>query len=189
MRNISIRILTLALMAGLGASAHAQSDAPAKTTQSAKASKKAPQPASSREVLSSQAKGLALAIDTSEAIDANQLGIAARVLTGKASCELERSVDVEPLAEKPGYFQVRFKNVSYYMVPEETTTGAVKLIERRSGVIWLQIPTKSMLLDSREGHRLVDACTLAEQRAALSAAMSAVAAAAESAAIATPVKN
>ncbi|MBE2245062.1 MAG: hypothetical protein IAE86_20095 [Burkholderiaceae bacterium] len=185
MRNISIRILALALMAGLGATAHAQADAPAKSTKSSKAAKKAPQPASSHEVLSSQAKGLALAIDTSEAINDNQLGIAARVLTGKAQCELDRSVDVEPLSEKPGYFQVRFKNVSYYMVPEETTTGAVKLIEKRSGVIWLQIPTKSMLLDSREGHRLVDACTLAEQRAALNA----VAAAADSGATTTPVKN
>lgn len=185
MRNISIRILALALTVGLGASAHAQSDTAAKTTKSSKPAKKAPQPATSHEVLSSQAKGLALAIDTSEEIGANQLGIAARVLTGKAECELNRSVDVEPLAEKPGYFQVRFKNVSYYMVPEETTTGAIKLIERRSGVIWLQIPTKSMLLDSREGHRLVDACTLAEQRAALSA----VAAAAGADASAAPAKN
>ncbi len=185
MRNISIQILTLALAAFLGASVQAQSDAPAKPTRTAKASKKAPQPASSREVLDSQAKAMALAIATSEAVDATQLGIAARVLTGKAQCELDRSVDVEPLADKPGYFQVSFKNASYYMVPEETTTGAVKLVEKRSGVIWLQIPTKSMLLDSREGHRLVDACTLAEQRAAVDA----VAAAANSAATPSPVKN
>lgn len=185
MRNISTQILALALAAGLGASAHAQSAAPAKPTKSAKSTSKAVQPASSHEALSSQAKGLALAIDTSEAIDTNQLGIAARVLTGHAECELNRSVEVQPLAEKAGYFQVRFNNVSYVMVPEETTTGAVKLIEKRTGVIWLQIPTKSMLLNSREGHRLVDACTLAEQRAALSA----VAAAADSAAPAAPAKN
>lgn len=188
MRNIPIRTLALALTMCLGASAQAQSDATAKDTKAvktAKASRKAPQAASSREILSSQAKALALAVDTSESINATQLDIAARVLTGKAQCELDRSVDVEPLADKPGYFQVSFKSVSYYMVPEETTTGAVKLIEKRSGVIWLQIPTKSMLLDSREGHRLVDSCTLAEQRAAVDA----VAAAGNSAATTSPVKN
>ena len=179
MRSISIQILTLALACGLGGPAAAQSAAPAKTA------KQAPQPATSRQILSSEAKGLALATDTAEAIDANQLGVAARVLTGKASCEFNLSVDVDAVPDKPGYFHVRFKNVDYVMVPEETTTGAVKLRERRSGVIWLQIPTKSMLLNSREGHRLVDACTLAEQRAALSA----VAAAADSAAPAAPVKN
>ena len=177
MHNRSIQTLTLALLFGFGVAAQAQTSAPVKHT------KKAPQPATSREILSSQAKGLALATDTTEEIDANRLGIAARVLTGKAQCEFNLSVDVEPLAGKPGYFQVHFKNASYVMVPEETTTGAIKLQERRSGVIWLQIPTKSMLLDEREGHRLVDACTLAEQRAAVSA----VAAAAES--NATPAKN
>lgn len=179
MRNLPISILTLVLVFGFGGSAQAQAAA------SAKSAKKAPQPASSREILSSQAKALALATDTAEEIDANRLGIAARVLTGKAECEFNLNVDVEPLAGKPGYFQVHFKNASYVMVPEETTTGAVKLRERRTGVIWLQIPTKSMLLDEREGHRLVDACTLAEQRAAVSA----VAAAADSSVTTTPAKN
>lgn len=174
MRSLSILILSLGLAFGLGATAQAQTTAPAKS----KSAKKTPQPATSHEELGSQAKALALAIDTSETIDANRLGVAARVLTGKAECEFNLSVDVNPLPDKPGYFQVRFKNTNYVMVPEETTTGAVKLLERRSGVIWLQIPSKSMLLDSREGHRLVDACTLAEQRAAVNA----VAAAADSAA-------
>ncbi len=179
MRSISIQILTLALACGLGGGVQAQSTAKTKTA------KKAPQPASSREILNSQAKGLALATDTSEEIDANRLGIAARVLTGKAECEFNLSVDVEPLPDKPGYFQVSFKKASYVMVPEETTTGAVKLRERRTGVIWLQIPSKSMLLDEREGHRLVDACTLAEQRAAVNAA----AAAASSTASTTSATN
>ena len=160
--------LTLALALGLVGSAQAQSTspAPAKTPKVAKAN----QASSSREILSNEAKGLALATDTTETIDANRLGIAARVLTGSAECESHLRVEVMPLQDKPGYFQVRFKNTSYLMVPEETTTGAVKLQERRSGVIRLQIPTKSMLLDEREGRRIVDACTLAEQRAAMDAA-------------------
>ena len=160
--------LTLALALGLAGAAHAQSTAPApaKATIASK-------PATSREVLANEAKGLALATDTTETIDTNRLGVAARVLTGTAECEFNLRVEVNPLPDKPGYFQVRFKNANYLMVPEETTTGAVKLQERRSGVIWLQIPTKSMLLDEREGRRLVDACTLAEQRAAVAAAIAA----------------
>lgn len=177
----SISTLTLALALGLAGGAQAQSTAPAKP----KKTKAAPQASTSREMLSDQAKGLALAIDTTETIDANRLGVASRVLTGRADCEFNLSVDVNPLPDKPGYFHVRFKNANYLMVPEETTTGAVKLLERRSGVIWLQIPTKSMLLDEREGRRLVDACTLAEQRAALNA----VEAAAQAEATPTAVKN
>lgn len=190
MRYCSIPLLAFALALGLGAPAGAQTSAPAKKAPAAKTSKKAAAPSSSREELSSEAKGLALAVDTTETIDANQLGVAARVLTGTAACEFNRTVDVAAVPDKPGYFHVRFKSADYVMVPEETTTGAVKLRERRSGVIWLQIPTKSMLLDEREGRRLVDACTLAEQRAAVAAAAAAAGATTEApAATATAVKN
>ncbi len=181
MNRISFPTLTLALVLGLAGGAQAQSSTATKT----KKSKAAAETSASHQMLSDQAKGLALATDTTETIDANRLGVAARVLTGRADCEFNLSVDVNPLPDKPGYFQVRFKNANYLMVPEETTTGAVKLLERRSGVIWLQIPTKSMLLDGREGRRLVDACTLAEQRAAVNA----VDAAAGSMATPTAVKN
>ena len=120
-------------------------------------------------MLKSEAKGLALATDTAEAINATQLDIAARVLTGKAECEYSQAVDVDAVPDRPGIFKVSYKGQSYMMVPEETTTGAVRLFNRRTGVVWLQIPSKSMLLDGREGHRLVDRCTQSEQRAAVAA--------------------
>ena len=128
-----------------------------------------PKPATPREEIKSEAKGLALGAETAEAISAVQLDIAARVLTGKADCEYSQSVDVDPVNGQPGLFKVRFKGVSYTMVPEETTTGAIRLVEHKSGVVWLQIPVKSMLLDTRGGHRLVDRCTQSEQRAAVQA--------------------
>jgi hypothetical protein len=138
--------------------------------QSAPDAKPSSKPASSRQQLKSEAKSLALATDTAEAISAAQLDIAARVLTGKADCEMHQSVDVDAVAEQPGVFKVRFKDTSYLMVPEETSTGAVRLFDRRSGTVWLQIPVKSMLLDNRAGRRLVDNCTQSEQRAAVAAA-------------------
>ena len=127
-------------------------------------------------MLKSEAKGLALATDTVETINATQLDIAARVLTGKADCEFSQAVDVDAVADRPGMFKVSYKGQSYMMVPEETTTGAVRLFNRRTGMVWLQIPSKSMLLDGREGHRLVDRCTQSEQRAAVAAVNAAAAA-------------
>ena len=158
--------LTLALVLPLACTAAlAQSEAPAKPT----AAKPAPKPATSREELKNEAKGLALATDTAEAINDKQLAIATRVLTGKAACEYSQTVDVDPVIEQPGVFRVRYKGVNYVMVPEETTTGAIRLFDRKSGVVWLQIPVKSMLLDARAGQRMVDLCTHAEQRAAVDA--------------------
>jgi hypothetical protein len=152
------------------------------TVAMAQATKPAPRPATPREALKSEAKGLALATETAEAISAVQLDIAARVLTGKADCEYSQSVDVDAVAGQPGVFKVRFKELSYIMVPEETSTGAVRLFDRKAGVVWLQIPVKSMLLNSRAGQRLVDRCMHSEQRAAVAAVEGAARQAAEPAA-------
>jgi len=95
-----------------------------------------------------------------------QLDVAPRVFTGRAACEFSQTVDVKAVEGKPGYFKVAFGKASYTMTPQETTTGAVRLEDRKAGVVWLQIPAKSMLMDMRAGHRLVDACQHAEQRAA-----------------------
>lgn len=143
------------------------------TTPSQPQATKATKKSASRQALDSQAKGLALATTTIEAISENQLAIAARVLTGKADCEFQQSVQVDPVTEHPGYFKVQFKNASYMMVPEETTTGAVRLVDRQAGVIWLQIPAKSMMMNSKIGQRVVDGCMHAEQRAAVSAVQAA----------------
>jgi hypothetical protein len=91
------------------------------------------------------------------------------VLTGKADCEFNQSIDVQPMSGKPGVFKVGYKHDSYTMVPQETSTGAVRLEDKKAGVMWLQIPSKSMLMNSKIGQRMVDSCMHAEQRAAVGA--------------------
>ena len=168
--------LTLALACGASLPALAQQPAAGAKPAAAKAAPKtAPKPATSREVLRSEAASLALAIETTEAISAAQMDVAARVLTGRADCELNQSVEVNPVTEKPGLFLVRFKGQSYVMVPEETTTGVVKLNDAKAGIVWIQIPVKSMLLNAGAGKRLVDMCMHSEQRAAVDAVKGAAA--------------
>lgn len=99
-----------------------------------------------------------------ENVSATQLEIASRVLTGDARCEFNQQVGVHPIDGKPGHFKVSFKNVSYTMVPQETTTGAVRLEDKKAGVVWIQIPSKSMMLNSKIGQRMVDGCATTQQR-------------------------
>jgi hypothetical protein len=171
----------------IGSMALAQSAAPAPKAQ---ASRPAAKTATPRKPSKSQAKGLALATETVEEITANQLDIAARVLTGTAQCEFGQHVDLEALAGRPGLFKLSFNKLSYTMAPQETTTGAVRLEDRKAGVVWLQIPTKSMLMNHKLGRRMVDACTQTEQRIAVEAALLAAAApAAAAAASAAPAAS
>jgi hypothetical protein len=108
------------------------------------------------------------AVDTTHPVSAEQLAIAERVMTGSAQCEFNQQVSVQPIDGKPGHFKVAFKNASYTMIPEETTTGAVRLEDKKAGVVWVQIPAKSMLLNAKAGQRMVDACQQKEQRASAS---------------------
>jgi hypothetical protein len=123
----------------------------------------------SRQELQSQAAGLALATDVTETINENQMQIASRVLTGTAQCEFDQTVSVDAMQDKPGFFRVAFNKASYVMTPQETTTGAVRLEDRHNGIVWLQIPAKSMMMNQKIGQRMVDGCTHAEQRAATAA--------------------
>lgn len=100
------------------------------------------------------------------ALSQGQLDAAARVYTGAASCEFDETVHVAPIDGQPGHFKLSHKKASYTVVPEETTTGAVRLEDRKAGIVWLQIPAKSMLMNAKLGQRMVDSCLHAEQRTA-----------------------
>jgi hypothetical protein len=92
-----------------------------------------------------------------------QLSNAERVLTGKAACEFNQTVDVDPLPTK-GYFNVSFKGKKYVLAPEPTTTGAVRLEDKKNGLVWIQIANKSMLMNAKIGQRLVDNCVHPSQQ-------------------------
>ena len=99
-----------------------------------------------------------------EPLTEDQLASAERVLTGEQQCEFNQKVDLEKASDKPGYFQLSFKGKKYSLVPEPTTTGAVRLEDKKAGVVWLQIPNKSMLMNAKIGQRMVDDCVHPSQK-------------------------
>jgi hypothetical protein len=110
--------------------------------------------------------GLALACGPALAAELTpgQLAAADQVFQGEAQCDMKESVVVRALDGQPGHFELTHRKARYRLVPEETQTGAVRLEDRQAGIVWIQIPAKSMLLNAKVGQRLVDGCTLAEQR-------------------------
>ena len=79
------------------------------------------------------------------------------------------AVNVAAVPNQKGWFNVEYKGKSYLMAPESTTTGAVRLEDKKNGMMWLQIANKSMLMNSKIGQRMVDNCLHPEQRAAVRA--------------------
>jgi hypothetical protein len=102
-----------------------------------------------------------------------QLTMADRVLTGVAACEFNQTVRIEPVEGHSGNFKLTFDRKSYIVEPKETTTGAILLVDRADTIEWVQIPKKSMLMNQKEHHRLVDNCQQDEQRIASQSAATA----------------
>ncbi len=93
-----------------------------------------------------------------------QVANAERVHLGDQDCEFRQQVKVQRHQAKDGYFHLNFKGRQYTMAPEPTTTGAVRLEDKKNGLVWIQIANKSMLMNARAGQRLVDECVHPSQK-------------------------
>ncbi|WP_246542233.1 hypothetical protein [Collimonas antrihumi] len=81
---------------------------------------------------------------------------AASLIAGNFYCELGNRVDVASSAN--GEVKLTWKGRAYTMTTVSTTTGAVRLEDKASGLVWIQIPAKSMLLNSKQGQQLANEC-------------------------------
>ena len=137
----------------------AWSQTPAKPT-SAKVGKTQPKPPKNAQATP---KKMAPQPEPDTLMGPDELAIAERVHKGALPCELGASVRLEADASQPGYFYLHGKGFRYRMHPVATSTGAIRLEDRKAGAVWLQLANKSMLMDQNKGRRLADECTNAEQ--------------------------
>ncbi len=116
-------------------------------------------PSASRTEIRSTANQMAAGITAAEtALEPTELAIAEQVHTGVLRCELGTSVTLINDPQSPGYFSVQGKNFRYRMFPVATSTGAIRLEDRKAGAVWLQLPNKSMLMNQKVGQRMADDC-------------------------------
>ena len=94
--------------------------------------------------------------------------VAERVVLGTVPCELGSKVAVKQ-DSSPGRFLLELGRQTFRMEPALTTTGAIRLEDPATGVVWLQLGNKSMLLNQRLGKRLADACVNLHQSAIVAA--------------------
>ena len=153
----TVMVATSCLLAPLPAMA--QTAAAADKADAKPAAKKKPPVSASRKEIKATAKNIAVAVEAAEdALTPAELSIAERVYVGQLPCELGASVTLVADLKKPGYFDVQGKNFKYRMFPVPTTTGAIRLEDRKAGAVWLQLANKSMLMNQKLGIRLADEC-------------------------------
>ena len=73
-------------------------------------------------------------------------------------CEMKDFLTIYTNGDDPNHIALRWKDRLYRLHRIITTTGATRFENTKVGLVWIGIPTKGMLLDSRHGQQLANEC-------------------------------
>ncbi|MFT5535141.1 MAG: hypothetical protein ACI8WM_002144 [Burkholderiaceae bacterium] len=73
-------------------------------------------------------------------------------------CDLGNTLTIFRNDGDDNYIALRWHKVLTRMKRVTTTTGAHRFENKRSGLVWIGIPAKGLLLDSRKGQQLANEC-------------------------------
>jgi hypothetical protein len=78
-------------------------------------------------------------------------------------CDLGNKVTIYENNADEKHIAVRWAKHLHRLASVDTTTGAHRFENKKLGLVWIGIPAKGMLLDSRHGHQLANECKNAAQ--------------------------
>lgn len=163
------KLLCALLLIGMSsAPVFAQSTAPAPTAKK-EATKKTVKKTAKKAApaAAAAAGGGALAADENEE-DLGEANIEGSTVTDY-QCELGNKITTYTNEADDKYMAIRWKNSVHRLRRVGTSTGANRFENRKYGLVWINIPSKAMLLDSRKGQQLANECRNAEQQKAFAA--------------------
>lgn len=73
-------------------------------------------------------------------------------------CELGKKITVFHMPNEQDSITLQWNNKNYVLTRETTTTGAHRFEDKKAGLVWINIPAKSILLDSKRGRQLANEC-------------------------------
>ncbi|MGB7480744.1 MAG: hypothetical protein WA924_10475 [Burkholderiaceae bacterium] len=80
-------------------------------------------------------------------------------------CELGNKLTILANAADEQHVALRWKNRLIRLERVGTTTGAMRFESKKRGLVWIGIPAKGILLDSRRGQQLANECKNPQQLA------------------------
>jgi len=99
-------------------------------------------------------------------------------LSADFQCEMGHKLTIWKNEADDKHIAIRWDKRIHRLTRVETTTGANRFENRKMGLVWIGIPAKGLLLDSKKGQQLANECKNAEQIKAAEAAPAATVAAA-----------
>jgi len=150
-------MLMLATTALTVSPAQAQSSVPASKEPTAKAARKKPVRKTHRIKKQAEKTDDSTIAANDDDDGAGQISIVGSTVTN-FNCELGDKITVYTNPGDADHIAIRWKNRLHRLHKVPTTTGAIRFENRRYGLVWIDIPAKAMLLDSKKGEQLANEC-------------------------------
>lgn len=80
-------------------------------------------------------------------------------------CELGNTITIYNYPDNDQEIALRWNKRLHRMMRVSTTTGANRFENANKGLVWIGIPAKSILLDSKKGQQLANECKSSQQAA------------------------
>ncbi len=81
-----------------------------------------------------------------------------KLTKGVYHCDLNRRVELRQVSDDHQSAILYWERRNYTMHAVSTQTGALRLEDKTSGLTWITIQGKSMLLDTKQGKQLANDC-------------------------------
>lgn len=113
--------------------------------------------------------GAAPAISPADSEEAAEPSVTDAAVT-EFDCELGNKITIYTNASDDNHIALRWKKRLHRLKRVGTTTGAHRFENKLYGLIWIGIPAKGILLDSKQNRQLANECKSPEQLQPLQAA-------------------
>jgi hypothetical protein len=80
-------------------------------------------------------------------------------MSWQVSCELGNNITLYANEADNRHIAIRWQNRLNRLTRVATSTGANRFENKKAGLLWIDIPAKGMLLDTKKGRQLANECT------------------------------
>lgn len=84
-----------------------------------------------------------------------------KLASGTYRCELGKKVEVRRDASKPNQISIDWQGKRRSLQRYDSTSGLPRYEDRENGLVWIDLPWKSVLMDAKTGSPLANECKAA----------------------------
>ena len=84
-----------------------------------------------------------------------------KLASGTYRCELGKKVEIQRDARNPDSIKVSWQGNRHTLQRYDSTSGLPRYEDRQNGLVWIDLPWKSVLMDAKTGSPIANECKAA----------------------------